>query len=174
MIPGVLISLLTFPGVIAHEMAHLCFCRLLGVQVFRVCYYRFGNPSGYVLHASPPHSWQHLLIGIGPFFFNSLLGIALALPLVGHLHHVTDRWQWSLLLWLAISVGMHTFPSTGDARGIWSAAWSHGTPWLVRLLAIPIVAFIYLLAFGSVIWLDLAYGVLLAVFVPGWAMGLVR
>lgn len=52
-IPGFLISIVTFPGVIVHEMAHQIFCRLCGVAVFDVCYFRFGNPSGYVVHEIP-------------------------------------------------------------------------------------------------------------------------
>ena len=66
-IPGFLIALVTFPGVIVHEMAHQLFCRLFRVAVLDVCYFRLGNPSGYVLHESPRTTAQHLVIGIGPF-----------------------------------------------------------------------------------------------------------
>lgn len=50
MIPGIVISVLTFPGVIVHEAANLLFCRFAGLAVFDVRYFRFGNPAGYVLH----------------------------------------------------------------------------------------------------------------------------
>ena len=50
-IPGWLIALVTFPGVIVHEAAHFLFCRLRRVAVFDVCYLRFGNPAGYVIHS---------------------------------------------------------------------------------------------------------------------------
>jgi len=49
-IPGKVVSLLTFPGVIVHELAHKIFCEMAGVQVYEVCYFRFGNPAGYVKH----------------------------------------------------------------------------------------------------------------------------
>lgn len=39
-IPGFLISIATFPGVIVHEAAHQLFCRLTKVAVLDVCYFR--------------------------------------------------------------------------------------------------------------------------------------
>ena len=45
----VLISLVTFPGVIVHEAAHLPFCRLRRMPVVEVCFFRVGNPAGYVI-----------------------------------------------------------------------------------------------------------------------------
>jgi hypothetical protein len=45
-IPGQLISLLSFPGIIVHEFAHLIFCRLRKVAILDVCYFRFDNPAG--------------------------------------------------------------------------------------------------------------------------------
>ena len=79
-IPGVLISLLTFPGVIVHELAHQIFCRLTNTAVLDVCYFRLGNPSGYVLHEKPKNAGINILIGVGPFFLNSILGAIIALP----------------------------------------------------------------------------------------------
>jgi hypothetical protein len=49
-IPGPVIAAITFPGVILHETAHLFFCKLFKLQVYNVCYFRFGNPAGFVLH----------------------------------------------------------------------------------------------------------------------------
>ena len=46
-IPGLLIALATFPGVIVHEAAHMLFCRLRGVAIFKVCFFRVGNPAGH-------------------------------------------------------------------------------------------------------------------------------
>ena len=52
-IPGFLISLVTFPGVIVHELAHVVFCRLTKTPILSVCYFRLGNPAGYVIHERP-------------------------------------------------------------------------------------------------------------------------
>lgn len=173
MIPGFLISIITFPGVIVHEMAHLFFCRLYGVQVHEVCYFRLGNPAGYVIHGEPAKSWHHLMIGVGPFFVNTLLGFLLALPLALDLA-LPAQWMIPVLGWLAISIAMHSFPSSGDAASIWSASWSKGTPIWMKLLSVPLVGFIYLLAIGSVLWLDLAYGVAVAIFLPQFLLDAIR
>src|SRR6478752_1138976 len=79
-IPGFLITLLTFPGVIVHELAHQLFCRLYKVPVFEVVYIRMGNPAGYVLHEKPASKWHSIMISIGPFFVNTILGALIALP----------------------------------------------------------------------------------------------
>jgi len=32
------------------------------------------NPSGYVIHEIPKKPWQNILIGIGPFILNTVVG----------------------------------------------------------------------------------------------------
>lgn len=61
MIPGIIISLVTFPGVIIHELAHKVFCYLFGVRVYEVVYFQVKDlsaPVGYVLH-DPPQNFRH-------------------------------------------------------------------------------------------------------------------
>ena len=64
-----------------------------------------------------------------------------------------------VLMWLAVSIAMHSFPSTGDASSIWQAVWEKGAPISVRLVGTPLVALIFVGAIGSVFWLDLLYGI---------------
>ena len=66
-IPGFLIALLTFPGVIVHEAAHMLFCKLRHVAVLDVCFFRVGNPAGYVVHEPVNRFSTSLLITFGPF-----------------------------------------------------------------------------------------------------------
>jgi hypothetical protein len=166
-IPGPLIAALTFPGVIVHEMAHQLFCRLCRVAVLEVCYFRFGNPAGYVIHEPPRTPYQHILIGIGPFLVNSVLGALIAAPAaIPVIQFEAGGLLDLLLIWLGVSVAMHAFPSTGDAKSIWHAVWRRETPLLARLIATPLVALIYLGALGSFFWLDAIYGVALAMLLP--------
>ena len=72
-IPGFIISWLTFPGVIVHELAHKLFCNYTGTPVRQVCYFRLGNPAGFVIHERPTSQWRHILIGIGPLFVTTVL-----------------------------------------------------------------------------------------------------
>ncbi len=166
-IPGFLISIVTFPGVIIHELAHVAFCKLTKTPVLKVCYFRLGSPAGYVIHERPSSVWRHILIGIGPFFVNTILGIALGiatLPMHINLDHLTVA--GGVLWWLAISVAMHSFPSTGDAKSIWKAVWAKGAPITARIIGSPLVAVIFLGALGSIFWLDAIYGVAVVIGIP--------
>lgn len=160
MIPGILINLLTFPGIVVHELGHLLVCRIFGVRVKKVCYFRLGDPAGYVLHEVPASATQHILIGIGPFALNSIAGALIALPGMLTLvrHHSGSRLDYALV-WLGVSIAMHAFPSTGDAKGIWQSIWSREASVVAKLLGVPIVVFIYIGALGSMFWLDVIYGV---------------
>lgn len=164
MIPGFLISIVTFPGVIVHEIAHQFFCRLLRVAVFDVCYFRVGNPAGYVIHEVPSKFWHQLVIAIGPFMINTVLGAMIAFPAMMNYQFSSLGSIDLLLMWLGVSVAMHSFPSSGDAKSIWVA--TKKAPLLVKAVSIPLVGLIYLGAVGSVFWLDLFYGIAISNFMP--------
>ncbi|MCX6345356.1 MAG: metalloprotease family protein [Armatimonadetes bacterium] len=167
MIPGFVISILTFPGVIMHEMAHQLFCRLFRIAIFDVCYFRFGNPAGYVVHEIPRSAYQNIGISIGPFIVNSVVGAIIAapaaLPIIQFQTGTLLDW---FLIWLGVSIAMHAFPSTGDANSIWKSLWSKDVPLPAKLLGAPIVMIIFVGAVGSVVWLDLIYGIGVAMLLP--------
>lgn len=166
LIPGFLIAIATFPGVIVHEMAHQLVCRLCRVVVFEVCYFRLGNPAGYVTHEHPSNPYQTLLIGVGPFLFNSLLGAVIAFPAVVPVYKFEAGTTLDyVLIWLGVSIAMHAFPSTGDAASMLKSLSAHSSL-LLRLIGNPIVALIYLGALGSMFWLDAIYGLFVAGLLP--------
>jgi len=70
------------------------------------------------------------------------------------------------LIWIAVSIAMHSFPSTGDASSIWQAVWEKGAPVSARLVGTPLVALIFAEAIGSVFWLDLLYGIAVVIGLP--------
>ncbi|WP_199140692.1 metalloprotease family protein [Pedobacter sp. ASV12] len=166
-IPGIVISIVTFPGVIVHELAHQLFCRWFKVPVFEVCYFRTENPVGYVIHEPAKEAYQSVFISVGPFIINTLLcfliGFSASLPFKFESANILDY----LLMYLAISIGVHAFPSTGDAASLWKSVVKSGqTSWLSKVLVTPIVGFIYLGALGSFFWLDLIYGGAVALGLP--------
>lgn len=166
-IPWWFITILTFPGIIVHELSHELFCGLFGVRVHKVCYFRLGNPAGYVIHDPPEKGSHRIFISVGPFLLNSIAGALIALPgTMAILHMHPWRRLDIILLWLGISIAMHAFPSTGDAKGVWKALWGRNSSILARLVAIPILPLIYLGAIGSMFWLDLIYGIAVAVILP--------
>jgi len=166
-IPGFLIAIVTFPGVIVHEVAHQLFCRLCKVAVLDVCYFRFENPCGYVVHEIPESGYKSILIGVGPFFVNTIIGIMIALPAaIPVLNFSSGNILDYFLIWLGVSIAMHSFPSTGDAKSIWKSVWSRETSIFTKILATPIVGLIYLCAAGSVVWLDVLYGAGVTLAIP--------
>lgn len=167
MIPGFLISIVTFPGVIVHEMAHQLFCRLFRTAIFEVCYFRVGNPSGYVIHEHPRKPMQQIWIGLGPFFLNTIVGALIAMPAASSVFIFDNASLLDfVLIWLGVSIAMHAFPSTGDAKNIWVAIKGNETPLLAKIVFTPVVGLIYICALGSVVWLDLIFGVAVALFLP--------
>ena len=170
-IPGGLISILTFPGVIVHEIAHQIFCRICRVSVFEVCYFRRGNPAGYVVHEEPKNSRDNVIIGIGPFLINTIVGALIAFPAAIPILKFGPNYSLSaigncFLIWIGVSIAMHSFPSTGNAKNIWQSIKSEETSLLTKIIGTPIVMLIYIGAAGSVIWLDLIYGVAVVMFIP--------
>ncbi len=81
-IPGILIALATFPGVIVHEAAHMLFCKLRGVAIFQVCFFRVGNPAGYVVHEEIEDFSSAFLVAVGPFIVNTALCLLFCFPAI--------------------------------------------------------------------------------------------
>jgi hypothetical protein len=172
MVPGFYIAIVTFPGVIVHEFAHKLFCQITGTKVIKVCYLRFGNPSGYVQHEPATNVWKYILIGVGPFVVNTTIGFGIGMiALMKCFHAGALGYVGMFLIWLGVSVAMHSFPSTGDAKYIWSAVWEKGAPISTRLVATPLVVIVLLGALGSVFWLDLLYGMGIAMGLPKLLFG---
>jgi len=168
LIPGQIVSLFTFPGVIVHELAHQLFCRLSKIAVFEVCYFRFGNPAGYVIHETPKAISKQIAISIGPFFLNTIVGSLIALPAVIPVMTFSDNSNWLnyVLIWLGVSIAMHSFPSMQDAKSIWTLIRDRQTPILHKIFATPLVGLLYICSMGSVVWLDLAYGAAVVALLP--------
>ncbi|MHB0885213.1 MAG: DUF3267 domain-containing protein [Bacillota bacterium] len=177
MVPGILIALLTFPGVIVHEIGHEFFCRLTGVLVYDVKYFRVGNPSGYVIHSRPKNFSQQFWITAGPFIVNSVVAVVVALPAALPyfvLGAPMSILHW-FLLWVGVSVGMHAFPSSGDAQSLLSSIK------LYRAQAGPLIVLAYPFAWAIFIanvlrffWIDFFYTAFLVSLVPKGLVALIK
>jgi hypothetical protein len=168
-IPGQLISAVTFIGVIIHEFAHQLFCRLMKVPVFKVKYFQFGNPSGYVLHEKTDRPLANFMITVGPFIVNTVLGIIILLPAAVEVIEFKNYTNpvALVLAWLGVSVLMHSFPSTGDAKSLTEAVIKNKSVNLfVRILVSPVVGLIYLGSIGSMFWLDFMYALAVGMVLP--------
>jgi hypothetical protein len=167
-IPGFLIALVTFPGVIVHEAAHMFFCKLRRVAVFDVCFFRLENPAGYVIHEEIDDFNSAFLICVGPLLINSLLCIFICFPafMPIRVFHVEEPVSY-FLLWLGVSIGMHAFPSTQDASNLFAHAKKAAkslNP--LALLSFPLVLLIVVANVLSFFWADLLYGIGLGLGLP--------
>ena len=167
-IPGFVIALATFPGVIIHEAAHLFFCKRFGLQVFDVCFFRLGNPAGYVIHGQTEDFRVMFFVGMGPFFINTLLCVvfctAAFLP-VWELK-VDDILAY-FFYWLGLSIGMHAFPSSVDLSNLWAHAPDMAKKGnLLAIISLPLVVMLYILNFARVVWADLGYGIAVGILGP--------
>lgn len=168
MIPGFLISLITFPGVIVHEFAHQMFCRLFRIPVYEVVYFQAKDPVGYVSHEPTESVAANLFISVGPFLINTVLGVLLSLPAaITFIEFNTFNILHVILYYFGLSILMHAFPSTGDASALYQSIIKNKKVNLfVKILVFPVIGLIYLGAIGSVVWLDYIYGVGVVLLVP--------
>lgn len=174
-IPGFVITLATFPGVIVHEAAHLLFCKLRGVPVLDVRFFQLGNPAGYVQHETPSDFLSSLLISTGPFTVNSLFCMLICFPIAIPWYVFGLRAPLDLVLcWLGVSIGMHAFPSTGDASVLWHQARQAARQGsLLALLSMPLVGLIYLANVLNFFWLDYLYGIFIGLILPAYVFNYV-
>jgi hypothetical protein len=168
LIPGQLISLVTFPGVIVHEAAHMLFCRLRGLAILDVCFFRFGNPAGYVIHEVTPDFVSTFFVSLGPFFVNSVLCLVFCLPAVVpvRIFGIDDPLSY-FWLWLGISIGMHAFPSTADATNLWRhARVAAKSLHPLAIVSFPLVALVFVANVLRFFWFDALYGVAVGLVLP--------
>jgi hypothetical protein len=154
---GALIALLTFPGVILHEWAHKFSCDRTGVPVLKTCYFRLGNPAGYVIHGPVDNYGKAFLIATAPFLINTTIAVIVFLISVIFLSGVAAY----ILYWLGISIAMHSFPSSQDADNLWGyskKAWRRNP---LVLFGFPVIGLIKLGGLVRVVWFDLLYAVAL-------------
>jgi hypothetical protein len=167
-IPGFLVTILTFPGVIVHEAAHMLFCKMRGIAVFDVCFFRFENPCGYVVHEKIDDFTSAFLVSVGPFILNSFLCIFICLPAYLPMQVFNIQEPLSLvLMWLGLSIGMHAFPSNQDAANLFAQskeAAASLNP--LAILSFPLVLVIFVANVASIFWADLFYALALGIGLP--------
>lgn len=176
-IPRVLISLVTFPGVVIHEFAHEKMCERFKIPVHEVVYFRVGNPAGYVLHDEPQRFRQSFAVSGAPFLLNSVLAVLLTIP-VPYMIELASPSSITglvavLLVWLSLSIGMHSLPSSGDAKTVWSRMVEEWRQSPTVLIAAPVIILVYILNLLRVFWSDAFYAMILAVFGYGIGSGVI-
>ena len=167
-ITGFVISIATFPGVILHETAHLFFCKINKLAVFDVCYFRIGNPAGYVVHETTSNFTKAFMVCMGPFFVNSFFCVVFcsAAFMPAWELEVRDPLAY-FFYWLGLSIGMHAFPSTQDLKEIWRMMPGEAKKFnSLAIVSYPIVGIVFVLNLARFFWADLGYGIAIGILAP--------
>src|SRR5689334_2955050 len=169
-LPGWLISLITFPGVIVHEMAHRFFCDVTDTPVYEVAYFRPGkNPAGYVIHGDPRNLKAGLLISFGPLLINTVLCAILTFTVAYELIVLDAGFDDPVLVplaWLGYSIGMHAFPSGQDAASFIAQVKEARGGGFVLALSRFAAGILSLANAARAIWFDAIYAVGVSLALP--------
>ena len=161
-----IISFLTFPGIIAHEFGHELFCNIVGVRVRKVCYFRWGNPAGYVVHDQSIYFYQAFFIACGPYLSGTILSfLFFVLSMRGNILSMKIIW-----LWLGISVAFNCLPSTGDAKTLWQENWNHIRHNILSVVWLPFTIIVWLLSKLNSFWFGFLYAGLVYGFAVFWQL----
>ncbi len=105
---------------------------------------------------------------MGPFFVNSILCVLFCLAAF------LPVWEFKandplayFFYWLGLSIGMHAFPSTVDLKHIWKLAPIRAKSGnMLAMVSLPLVAILYVLNLGRIVWADLGYGIAIGILGP--------
>lgn len=163
-IPSFLINLVSFPGVMVHEIAHHLFCDIARVPVRKAVYYKVFSPYGYVDHIDAPDLKSSFMITVGPFMVASLLCAALTFPTFSMLSLKDYGAALSglplVLFWLGISIGMHAFPGKEELAEFAKQIKTGGGSPPLYLLSSALQIFFALARLGRFLWFDAIYALL--------------
>jgi hypothetical protein len=121
-----------------------------------------------VRHEPASSAWRAVLTSVGPFLLNSSLAALFGFPAALKVLGVTGSSSLVdfIVLWLAVSIGMHAIPSIGDARSMWSQVFKVSGFSAAKVFVVPLPGIIYLLAFASFLWVDVIYGATVVMLAP--------
>jgi hypothetical protein len=128
-IPGEVVALVTFPGVVLHEVSHRFFCDITNVDVYAISYFKpLSKKSGHVISQPTNNLFHKFLISTGPLIINSLVCMALTFPagcnfylgtwcVVGYASFSISL-AYGVMAWIGYSVGFNAIPSNQDMNGL--------------------------------------------------------
>ena len=163
-IPGLLITLVTFPGVIMHEIAHRFFCDITKTPVYAINYFN------YVIHRPANEIKKSLLISVGPLIINTLLCMiitfAAMFPKVAFDQRESSILSY-FLLWVGFSIGAHAFPSNVDIKSFVSQVQQKQKVGILLSFILSVtVIFFKIINILRIVWFDFIYAILISAILP--------
>jgi|GEM_PF-2771820 len=152
---GILIRLITFPGVILDLIVNIFSAKLLDLEITEINYASIliGNP---VKIKEDSKYYKLFLFSIIPFVTLTLIAIPLCYKAVEY----NKGTAFLTCAWLGISIAAHSFPETDIGKLIWKRTNIEvKNKNYISILGYPFVIFIYFFRILHVFWLDILYGV---------------
>jgi hypothetical protein len=176
-IPGYLLSLFTFPGVIMHEISHRLMCDVFKVPVYHVRYFiPFSQQAGVVYHERIHNIKHHLCVAAAPLVINTILCMIFTLPMGASQYIIgysssdigisISNYEafYYFLWWIGISMGANAFPSNHDMEAVLAAAPdSYGIGMFTSMIQIA--------NFLRIIWISFFYAYGISLILPALIFG---
>lgn len=117
-IPGIVITIVTFPGFIMQSVARRFACDILGVPVYEAHYVK-----GTIVHHRIDSIHRAAFVAYAPFVMNGALCAILMFPVafsqfLGAEPDGLDAAVQSLLGWAGVSMGMHALPASATVKEV--------------------------------------------------------
>lgn len=127
-IPAEAVAVITFPGVVLHEVSHRLVCDIFNIPVYSVNYFSPSKKAGHVIHAPIQKEYQSLLVSIAPLIINTIVCMILTLP-AGMIDYLGTEFLmqdqsgfWSFLYgalkWIGYTIGFNAMPSDTDMHNV--------------------------------------------------------
>lgn len=170
LITGLVVTAVTFPGVILRHIISQLLCSYFRIPVFKICYFNPLTPRGTVQFETPSSPWTTLSLVFGPLCFTTLLGFLTGAPavldlLAGGPYPVVALIDL-FLIWLGVSFAVHSFPTIEHAKVLENTLLTsrHALP--IRVMGQMAVSFSYIAAVSAFLWIDVIYALAVVVGIP--------
>ncbi len=162
-------AIITFPGIIVHEIAHRFFCDITKTAVYEIDYLNLSNFSttgylGYVKHKEAIGLRKNILINLGPLLLNTFFCVVFTTPyamsIAANAGNVLN-FSHIFLLWLGFSIGVHALPSKQDIINLTKYISSYHN-FFTQILYFPFRVLFFLSRILSFFWFDaiLTFGII--------------
>ena len=168
---GTVMAILTFPGVILHEIAHRFFCDVTKTPVLEVKYFGISqkNTFGHVIHKQAYGLRTNILIDLGPFIINNLVACFLATPLgiisgmgSGSVFEVIEIFLIIGLMWLSFSCAYNSFPSSVDVSNLTDYINGYHSIF-IQTLYLPFRLIFFIQRILSIFWFDAIWAFVISI-----------
>lgn len=166
-LPSIFFSIITFPGIIIHELAYQFFCWVMRVPVVKVKYFQIENPCGYVISDKINSPMAKLVILAGSSICTNILGTALVFQSIlsfgafGFSNDIAQNLLTIFSIWLGVSIMVHSIPNKHEVANVSQSIFRNDEVSMqVKIFSAPIIGLMYLSRIGAL------YIVFVCIFLP--------